>query len=123
MRGRKRFERTEKIWDLYNEGVSRHEIAEKFGVSLQSVSAAITRGRQHGRVPPRKPLSPKYHIMKMTYASGVKIGRLSDVTSSLTSEQVDWLVFEASKVGCSSIAEYITEVVRDEYERQHTTAD
>jgi len=98
--------------------MDRHLIAEQVGKSTAAVSAAITRGRQVGVIPMSKPKSKSYQITKMMGGNGLKFGTLRKVIDALSLEQIEWLVVDASRIGCDTLAEYITEIVRDEYERK-----
>ena len=103
---------------MYLAGMDRKEIAEKVGKKVSAVSTAITRGRALGVIPPLKPKYKPYYINKMMRGNGMKIGTLRSVIDSLMLEQVQWLIVDASRIGCATLAEYITEILRDEYERK-----
>ena len=38
---------------------------------------------------------------------------MSDILLALTPDQLDWMAKETDKMGCDSVAEYITEIMRD----------
>jgi len=103
---------------MYLAGMDRKEISKKTGKKVSAVSSAITRGRAAGEIPKLKPKYKPYYINKMMQGNGMKIGTLRSVIDSLMLEQVEWLIVDASRIGCVTLAEYITEVLRDEYERK-----
>ena len=62
----------------------------------------------------------QYHLQMC----GIKIGRLkADVVDNLNKAQQNWLVSQAVEMGCSSVAEYVTEMIRDEYEHANASAE
>ena len=42
---------------------------------------------------------------------------------ALDNDQFDWLCAETAKIGCASIAEYLTELVLDQYEESKGKKD
>jgi hypothetical protein len=40
-----------------------------------------------------------------------------NIVQALDNDQFDWLCASAARINCESIAEYLTEIVRDEYEK------
>lgn len=117
-RGKPTAQVTKRIWELYLAGMDRHEIAEQVGKSTASVSAAITRGRQVGVIPMPKPKPKQFRVKKLLHGNGLKVGNMGWMMDALSLEQIEWLVVDASRIGCDTLAEYITEIVRDEYERK-----
>jgi hypothetical protein len=50
-------------------------------------------------------------------AYAIRYGHIKDIAQALDSDQFDWLCASTAEINCASIAEYLTELVRDEYER------
>ena len=59
--------------------------------------------------------SARHTLARDAYA--VHYGHIKDIAQALNNDQFDWLCAETAKIGCESIAEYLTEIVRDEYEK------
>jgi len=116
MKGARTKEKTLKILETYRQGHTSKEIAEMMGLSRSSVRTALTRGRKNGSIPPFKPASNLKHLLK---AANLRNGHISEVFENLTIEQTRWLINEASKVEAETVSEYLIELVRDEYEREH----
>ena len=86
------------------------------GLSRSSVRTALTRGRKNGSIPPFKPASNLKHLLK---AANLRNGHISEVFENLTIEQTRWLIEQAGEIECQTVSEYLIELVRDEYEREH----
>lgn len=79
-------------------------------LNIRQVSRALTRLRKQGRIPLRNgtfQTPPPSHLPK---------GNLYKLVCELSSEQRAWLFAECAKTGVGSVAEYLTELVRDAYE-------
>jgi DNA-binding transcriptional regulator LsrR (DeoR family) len=106
-------EQTKSIWASHNDGLSQKVIAEKFNVSSAVVSGAINRGRKSGHAKMKvKTVTTVYN--KSTCMWGY-IGQIRD---QLSPDQAEWLFHSAEDCECSSVAEYIAELVLDAYEEE-----
>jgi len=106
-------EQTKAIWAMHNSGTSQKVIAAKFGVSGAVVSGAINRGRKSGHAKMKvKTVTTVYN--KSTCMWGY-IGQIRD---QLSPDQAEWLFRSAEDCQCSSVAEYIAELVLDAYEEE-----
>jgi DNA-binding transcriptional regulator LsrR (DeoR family) len=106
-------EQTKAIWAMHNSGTSQKVIAAKFGVSGAVVSGAINRGRKSGHAKMKvKTVTTVYN--KSTCMWGY-IGQIRD---QLSPDQAEWLFRSAEDCHCSSVAEYIAELVLDAYEEE-----
>lgn len=115
MRGARTTPQTLQIWEASKNGLTPNAIAEKMGVSRCSVRTALTRGRKGGFVPPPEQASNLKHLLR---AYNLRNGNVGEIYDSLTTEQSRWLIEAASKIECETVAEYLIELVRDEYERE-----
>lgn len=98
---------------MFRKGKPVREIACSLGLPSHRVSSAISRGRAKGALPPRdQDFTNPYLFRKF----GIKAGGVSMILENLAPEQKVWLFEEASKIGCETIAEYLLERVRDDYE-------
>jgi transposase len=103
---------TKDVWALRNKGFGNKQIAEILGLSIQTVNSAIRRGREQGTVKRVRPAPDRFIGTK------VKRGNVSDVLASISEEQREWLLKTTNQTGCDTVAEYITEMVRDQYEME-----
>ena len=58
--------------------------------------------------------SARHTLARDAYA--VRYGNIRTIAQALDNDQFDWLCASASKINCDSLAEYLTELVRDTYE-------
>jgi DNA-binding transcriptional regulator LsrR (DeoR family) len=106
-------DQTKAIWAMHNAGSPQKVIAEKFNVSSAVVSGAINRGRKSGHAKMKvKTVTTVYN--KSTCMWGY-IGQIRD---QLSPDQAEWLFNSAEDCECSSVAEYIAELVLDAYEEE-----
>jgi|SaaInl85LU_5_DNA_1037374.scaffolds.fasta_scaffold14491_6 hypothetical protein len=105
-------EETKRVWQLKLEGLKNYEIAEIMGFTPDRVGRAILRGRAKGELPIPERVQPVCD-RRQTY---IRRGTISTVIEGLSERQNFWLVDEARKYECDSLAEYILELVRDAYE-------
>lgn len=108
------------VWKLYRQGLRPLEIAQKLQIPYHRVSGAVTRGRSLGLLPMKQTYTLSY-IMQMRSITMGRMGR--DVVHRLSREQQNWLVDKAAEMGCETVAEYITEMIRDDYEREASALD
>ena len=50
-------------------------------------------------------------------AYAIRYSNIRTIVQALDNDQFDWLCASTAEINCASIAEYLTELVRDEYER------
>ena len=58
--------------------------------------------------------SARHTLARDAYA--IHYGHIKDIAQALDNDQFDWLCASTAKINCESIAEYLTELVRDQYE-------
>jgi hypothetical protein len=107
-------EQTKTIFKLALKGKSSSEIQAALGVSEGTVSGALSRGRAAGHIPPKA----KKTAIDRLHNSNINRGKIGDIISGLDLEQNEWLVKTTIDLKCESIAEFILEIVRDEYFEQ-----
>lgn len=105
-------EDTKRVWELHLQGCKNYEIAQITGFKPHRVAHAIMRGRAKGEIPIPERVQPVCD-RRATY---IKRGTVNSIVEELSEEQNYWLVDEARKYECDSLAEYILEIVRDVYE-------
>ena len=59
--------------------------------------------------------SARHTLARDAYA--IRYGNIRTIVQALDNDQFDWLCASAAKINCESIAEYLTELLRDEYEK------
>ena len=105
---------TRRVAELHMAGHSYAAIQLATGFGYTKVVRAVGIARKAGIVPPRKNKSTPRQQVKYLFANRrIKMGFMSDILLGLTPDQLDWLAMETDKIGCASVAEYITEMVRD----------
>lgn len=116
MRGAKIKESTRRIWDLYRQGKQAKEIVAETGYKDTTVQAALNRGRTLGAIEHRKgSTSTKWQLRRYEITAGT----VTWILDQLFEDQLEWLISEASELGCETVAELILEKLRDEYEESN----
>jgi hypothetical protein len=59
--------------------------------------------------------SARHALARDAYA--IRYGHVRDIVQALDNDQFDWLCASAARIGCGTVAEYLTELARDEFER------
>lgn len=96
---------------------SNTEIGQILGFSYEQVVRRIARARQRGLIPPKTKAEPRQAARDFVKNYSKSMGHVGDVMVALSKDQQRWLMGEATKLGCQTIAEYLTELVRDEHAR------
>jgi len=105
---------TRRVAELHRAGHSHVAIQLATGFGYTKVVRAVVEARKAGMIPPRKvKASPRQQVKYLFANRRIKLGCMSDILLAMTPDQLDWLAVETDKVGCASVAEYITEMVRD----------
>jgi len=105
---------TRRVAEMHRAGHSYAAIQLATGLGYNRVVRGVVEARKAGMIPPRKvKASPRQQVKYLFANRRIKLGFMSDILLGLTPEQLDWLAVETDKVGCASVAEYITEMVRD----------
>ena len=105
---------TQRIAEMHRAGHSHAAIQLATGLGYSRVVRGVVEARKAGMIPPRKVKASPRQIVKYLFANrNIKLGYMSDILLALTPDQLDWMAKETDKMGCESVAEYITELVRD----------
>jgi len=105
---------TRRVAELHMAGHSHAAIQLATGFGYTKVVRAVFDARKAGMIPPRKvKASPRQQVKHLFANRRIKLGYMSDILLAMTPAQLDWLAVEADKIGCASVAEYITEIMRD----------
>jgi hypothetical protein len=107
------------ITTMFRAGGTPREIAAAMGLRYDTVLKAQARARDKGLLPPKRRPHPRQVAQTYVRNNRVVMGHVSDVLVALTREQRVWLVKQTEELGCVNIAEYLTELTRDEYEREN----
>ena len=65
--------------------------------------------------------SARHTLARDAYA--IHYGHIRNIVQALDNDQFDWLCASTAKINCESIAEYLTELVRDQYEEAKGQSD
>ena len=105
---------TQRIAEMHRAGHSHAAIQLATGLGYSRVVRGVVEARKAGMIPPRKVKASPRQIVKYLFANrNIKLGYMSDILLALTPDQLDWMAKETDKMGCESVAEYITEIMRD----------
>lgn len=100
---------------LSRAGNAPREIAQMIGRSYTSVLTAQAQARERGLLPAKTKPPPRQVARNYVSNNGMALGRVSDVVMALSRGQRAWLLGQTQKLGCATIAEYLTELVREEH--------
>ena len=115
MKGAETKHTTQRVWELFLQGKSVPQIADELGIPKSSASSAVARGRQKGHLPPPR---FRYRMSYMLKQHGMYTGNMSDIFNNLTVDQRHWVIDQAERIGCETVAEYILELLRDGHEER-----
>ena len=100
---------------LYLEGNSITDISRATGRTEGALKTMLMRARQAGKIPK---IARGNGVEYLCRKSGVRMGTSREIVSALARDQVEWLFSESIRLKTRSVAEYITEIVRDAYEEE-----
>ena len=106
---------------LHRAGNTPYEIAQMIGRSHAFVSMAQKRARMMGILPPKtKPKAEtREQVRDLVCNSGLKQGRVSKVLGDLSEKEQEWAIREVQRDGYETIAEWLTDVVREKYDKEN----
>jgi len=105
---------TRRVAEMHRAGHSYAAIQLATGLGYNRVVRGVVEARKAGMIPPRKvKASPRQQVKYLFANRRIKLGFMSDILLAMTPAQLDWMAKETDKIGCESVAEYITELVRD----------
>jgi transposase len=100
-------------------GNSNREIAQTLGMTYDQVGTAVFRARKRNILPPKPVAEPKQAIIDFCKSNNIRQGRISNMMLALSKEEKVWLVGEAHKDGYETIAEFLTDLVREKYDQKN----
>lgn len=95
------------------------EIAQMLGISYDQVVRCVFRARQRNILPPKPPAKPRQAVLDLVKGNGLRQGRISDMMIELSKAEKVWLIGETQRDGYETIAEWLTDVVRDKYDKEN----
>ena len=98
--------------EMYEAGYYPQQIVAQTEFSPTEVRNAIARARRIGAITPHRN-SRQQSLRFFVEKYHIKIGTVGAIGHALSPDQRQWLVNETARLGCSSVAEYLLEVVRD----------
>lgn len=114
--------RVQRVAEMRNAGATYDDIAKVLNRSKGVVGRDVMRARQLGLMAERKGVDNAksrrdYHVQQ-----GVMLGRMSDIVEGIERDQFEWLTEQVRLLGDgATLAEYLTELVRDEHARYEKT--
>jgi len=100
-------------------GNSNGEIAQTLGMTYDQVGTAVFRARQRKILPPKPVAEPKQAIIDFCKSNNIRQGRISNMMLELSKEERVWMVGAAHKDGYETLAEWLTDVVRSQYDKEN----
>jgi len=100
-------------------GNSNREIAQTLKISYDQVGTAVFRARQRNILPPKPVAEPKQAIIDFCKSNNIRQGRISNMMLALSKEERVWMVGAAHKDGYETLAEWLTDVVREKYDKEN----
>ena len=100
-------------------GNSNGEIAQTLGMSYDQVGTAVFRARQRNILPPKPPAKPRQAVLDLVKGNGLRQGRISDMMIELSKAEKVWLIGETQRDGYETIAEWLTDLVRSQYDKEN----
>lgn len=112
--------RLEQVAKMRSDGCSYVDIQNALGISHGEVGRLTRQAKNAGLLPEHRAYeTAQLRVFRAKTVYQIKMGHTRDVVAAITSEQFDWLASVTARAECDSIAEYLTELVRDEYEREN----
>jgi hypothetical protein len=105
------------VADLMAAGHTEAEIMDKLGASKWAVRSAKARGRQLGVIPPHKPKPGYAAFIARLGKERFHIGKMAQALKPLSDDERNWLLDRAQGDGYESVAEYLCDVIRAEYDK------
>ena len=105
---------TQRILELHLEGKRNDDICELLGFSRGKVSSAILRARARGDAPPPVFTPPLEYVRRN---GEMRRGSIGDIFNRLDANHCLWLDKRCMEQEYDSIAEFLLDLVLDEYER------
>jgi hypothetical protein len=104
---------------LHRAGNTPREIAQIISRSHAFVSMAQRRARMMGLLPPKPKAETREQVRDLVCNSGFKQGRISKVLGDLSDKEQKWAITRAQRDGYETIAEWLTDVVREKYDKEN----
>ena len=100
-------------------GNSNGEIAQTLGMTYDQVGTAVFRARQRNILPPKPKANPRQAVLDLVKGNCLRQGRISDMMMALSKPEKIWLIGETQRDGYETIAEWLTDVVREKYDKEN----
>lgn len=100
-------------------GNSNREIAETLGMTYDQVGTAVFKARQRNILPPKPPAKPRQAVLDLVKGNGMRQGYISDMMMALSKPERVWVIGQAQREGYETIAEWLTDVVREKYDKKN----
>ena len=112
-------EEVAKLIEMFEDGVSTKKISEILGRGWPATRTKLTLLREEGVEIKRRRLNHRQKAQNARKHFGINIGHISlclfDDAANVTDQAADWIVQQASKSGCKSVAEWLVELALDAY--------
>ena len=110
---------TNEVAIMRRAGNSNREIAQTLGLTYDQVGSAVFKARQRNWLPPKPKANPRQAVLDLVKGNGLRQGRISDMMMALSKEEKVWLIGETQRDGYETIAEWLTDVVREKHDKEN----
>lgn len=104
---------------LRRAGNRNGEIAEMLKISYDQVVRAVFQARKRNILPPKPKANPRQAVLDLVKGNGMRQGRISDTMMALSKPERVWLIGQAQRDGYETLAEWLTDLVRAEYDKEN----
>jgi DNA-binding transcriptional regulator LsrR (DeoR family) len=98
-------------------GNSNREIAQTLNMTYDQVGTAVFKARQRNILPPKPKANPRQAVLDLVKGNGLRQGRISDMMIELSKPERVWVIGQAQRDGYETLAEWLTDLVRAEYDK------
>ena len=104
---------------LRRAGNRNYEIAEMLKISYDQVVRAVFQARKRNILPPKPKANPRQAVIDLVSNNAMRQGRISDMMMALSKTERVWLIGQAQRDGYETIAEWLTDLVREKYDKEN----
>lgn len=112
-------EKINQVAVLRRAGNRNIEIAQMLNMTYDQVGRYVFQARKLGLLPPKPKANPRQAVIDLVKVNGLRQGRVSDMMLALSKEEKLWLIGDAQRDGYETIIEWVTDVVRAKYDKEH----
>jgi hypothetical protein len=89
------------------------------GISYDQVVRCVFQARKRNILPPKPVAEPRQAVLDLVKGNGMRQGRISDTMMALSKPERVWVIGQAQRDGYETIAEWVTDLVRAQYDKEN----